>query len=337
MGKMKKGHLGIIVGILFCLIFLSFGRQADSEEQKPVHLSLATFKSGSSFYIEGQAIASIIQKALPKGSTVDVLPYSGGVGNPMLLDKGKVELALDLPVEAGLAFKGEPPYKKPMKELRLLVSGLDTYWYAFAVRKDTGITSFQEIKQKHYPLRLVLLPMGSSGEWDTVNVFKAYGMDVYKDLKAWGGRVTNTSFPTAVEMMRDGKADAFGQLCTPGHPSWTQLATTTKIRFLPLDKQVQKQLIKKYGFRRGVIPAGTFRGVTKNVPVLGFATNVITTDKLPEELAYKITKAICEHKRDIVAAYANAKVFDPKTAWNESNVPLAPGAAKYYKEAGYMR
>jgi TRAP transporter TAXI family solute receptor len=336
MGKKRRRNLGIILGISFCVLFLSFGRPAYSEEQKPVHLSLATFKSGSGWYIMGQTMADIMQKALPKGSTVDVLPYSGGVGNPLLLHQGKADLAMGFGVETGLAIKGESPYKESMKELRLLAAGFDTYWYAFAVREATGITSFKEIKEKHYPLRLVILPKGSSGEWDTIKIFKAYGMDLYADLKAWGGKVTNTSFPTAVEMMKDGLADAFGQLCTPGHPSWTQLATMAKIRFLPIDKEVRDQLIKEYGFRRGVIPAGTFNGVTKDVPVLGFATNLITTDKLPEEVAYKITKAICEHKQDLVAAYKAAKVFDPKTAWEEADIPLDPGAARYYKEAGYM-
>jgi TRAP transporter TAXI family solute receptor len=336
MGKMRRASFGLVFGVTFCVLLLSFGSPSFAGEEQPVHLSLATFKSGSSWYIMGQGLTDIMQKALPKGSTVDVLPYSGGVGNPLLLHRGKADLALCFGVETGLAMNGEPPYKEPMKELRLLASGFDTYWYAFAVRAATGIQSFEEIKKKHYPLRLVVLPKGSSGEWDTIKVFKAYGIDLYKDLKAWGGKVTNTSFPSAVEMMKDGQADAFGQLCTPGHPSWTQLATMAKIRFLPMDKKVQDQFVKEYGFRRSVIPKGTFSGMTKDVPVLGFATNLITTDKLPEEVAYQITKAVCEHKKDLLTTYEAANVFDPSSAWKEGNIPLHPGAAKYYKEAGYM-
>jgi TRAP transporter TAXI family solute receptor len=326
----------IIIGVSLVITVLALGCSAYAQEGKPVHLSMATFKSGSGWFIMAQAMAEIMKKSLPQDSGVDVLPYSGGVGNPKLLHQGKADLAMGFPVESRLALKGEGPYSEPIKELRLLASGFDTYWYVFSVRKETGITSIKEIKEKKFPLRLVILPKGSSGEWDTGKVLAAYGISLYEDFKKWGGKVTNTSFPSAVEMMKDGQADAFAHVCTPGHPSWTQLATMVDIRFLPIDKEIQQQFIDKYGFSAGVIPKGTFRGVTKDVPVLGFATNLITTDKMPDEVAYAITKAICTNKETLVNTYKAAEVFDPKTAW-KGTIPLHPGAERYYKEAGYMK
>jgi TRAP transporter TAXI family solute receptor len=283
-----------------------------------------------------QAMAKVMKEALPPGSTVDVLPYSGGVGNPLLLHQGKADLALCFPVESGLAIKGQAPYKEPMKEIKLLAEGFDTYWYAFAVREDTGLKGFEDIKDKRYPLRLAILPKGSSGEWMTGKVLGAYGIDMYKDLAAWGGKVMNTSFPAAVEMMQDGQAGAFGQVCTPGHPSWTQLATMVKIRFLPTGEKIMDAFVKEFGFSKGAIPKGTFRGVSENIPTLGFATNLITTDRLPEDVAYRIAKAICEHKDDLVATYKAANVFNPQKAW-AGNIPLHTGAEKFYREAGYMK
>lgn len=336
MARDLKVSLKKVLSISLVVAFIAFSTHVFAQDGKPVNLSMATFKSGSGWFIMGQALAEIMKSALPKNSTVDVLPYSGGVGNPKLLHKGKADLAMGFPVETELAIKGEGPFKKPLKEIRLLAAGFDTYWYVFSVRDETGLKSLRDIKEKRFPLRLVILPKGSSGEWDTSKVTEAYGIDLYKDFKAWGGKVTNTSFPSAVEMMKDGQANAFAHVCTPRHPSWTQLATMVKIRFLPIDKNILEQFVKKYGFNKGIIPKGTFRGVTKDIHALGFSTNLITTDKLPEEVAYKITKAICTHKKDLVTTYKAARVFDPKKAW-KSRIPLHPGAEKYYREAGYMK
>jgi len=315
-----------------CFLIFSVAAHAQSGPQK---LAMATFKTGSGWYVMGQAMSRIMTPALPAGSKVDVLPYTGGVGNPMLLDKGKADIALGFPVETGLAIKGEPPYKKKIPELKMLVGNTDTYWYVFAVRADTPIRSFSDIKEKKFPLRLVVLPKGSSGEWDTRKVLEAYGI-TYDDIKSWGGKVNHVSFPTAVEMMKDGQADAFGQVCTPGHPAWTQLSTTAALRFLPIDKEQAGKFVSEYGFRESFLPKGVFKGVEQDTPVLGFATCVITTTRMPDDIAYKITKAICENKAELITTYKGAAVFDPQKA-TQVPLPLHPGAEKYYKEAGILK
>lgn len=314
--------------------FLLCGAVAGAQAA-PQKLALASFKTGSGWYVMAQTMAKLMKGSLPAGSQVDVLPFSGGVGNPMLLAQGKADMGLSFPVETGLAIKGEAPYKQKIPNLKLLVGNLDTYWYVFAVRAETPIKSFQDIKAKKFPLRLAVLPKGSSGEWDTRKMLASYGI-TFKDIVSWGGKVNYVSFPTAVEMMKDGQADAFGQLCTPGHPSWTQLATMTKLRFLPVDKAVGDKFAKDYGFNMSYLPKGSFRGVEAPVPVLGFATCLITTDKMPLDVAYKITKAICSNKQELVTAYKGAKAFDPKKAASVA-LPLHPGAQKYYREAGTIK
>ena len=103
-----------------------------------------------------------------------------------------------------------------------------------------------------------------------------------------------------------------------------------------MEESVIDMFSKKYGFTASVIPKGTFRGVEEGVPALGFATNLITTDKLPDDVAYEVTKAIAMHKDQITATYKAFEVFKPERAW-DSNIPLHPGAKKFYIEAGYMK
>ncbi len=332
---MSIKHSKMTVAIGLALGLLAIGAMALAGASGPQKLPLATFKTGSGWYVMGQTMSKLIMSVLPKGSKVDVLPYSGGVGNPMLLDKGKAGIALGFPVETGLAIRGLPPYKKKMSQLRALVGNLDTYWYVFSVRTNIPIKSLADLKKKKYPLRLVVLPKGASGEYDTRKVLEAYGI-TYDDIRSWGGKVSHVSFPTAVEMMKDGQAQAFAHVSTPGHPAWTRLATMTKLRFLPMDKKVVQDFSAKYGFRESYLPKGVFRGVKSNTLVLGFSTCLITTTKMSTEVAYKITKAICSNKDQLVAAYKGAKVFDPKKA-AQVPLPLHPGAKKYYQEMGYIK
>ena len=59
---------------------------------------------------------------------------------------------------------------------------------------------------------------------------------------------------------------------------------------------------------------------------------------MSEDLAYRITKAICENRDALVAEHKGMSGFRVKDAWRPENVgiPLHPGAVRYYKEKGLM-
>jgi TRAP transporter TAXI family solute receptor len=304
---------------------------------EPVHLKFASFKMGSGWYVMGATIVDLLKKQLPSGSTVDLLPHSGGVGNAVLISKKDAQMGLGVNVTNQWAYEGRVAYKEKMTSLRGLVGGMDTYWLAVMLTAKTPITSFQEIIDKKYPLKLMLLPKGSLGAYGAFQIMEAYGISE-KDIKSWGGSITQTSFGAIVSAMKDGRANAFIQVITPGHPSVTELATTTGLRFLSLREDVINKLAAT-GWDRSIMPAGTFKGQDEAVRTTGFTTTLITTEEFPEDLAYLVTKIVCENKDALVKAYAGMKVFDPATAWKPDKVgiPLHVGALKYYKEKGWMK
>src|SRR5262249_7666383 len=58
-------------------------------------------------------------------------------------------------------------------------------------------------------------------------------------------------------------------------------------------------------------------------------------DDAPEQAAYDIAKAIDEH-HDGLKWYIRPYSYDPRTAWSNIDVPLHPGAERYYREVGYL-
>lgn len=63
---------------------------------------------------------------------------------------------------------------------------------------------------------------------------------------------------------------------------------------------------------------------------------LVCHEKLEEEVAYEIVKAIFEHLRDLKAVYKDAEKMSPETAVNGSPIPFHPGASRYYKEKKVM-
>ena len=72
---------------------------------------------------------------------------------------------------------------------------------------------------------------------------------------------------------------------------------------------------------------------------MGSPTILIVRADLDEEVVYTVTKALLENKAALDKGHAGLKPFDPETAWKQEklSVPLHPGAARYYKERGWMK
>jgi TRAP transporter TAXI family solute receptor len=305
-------------------------------QPKPARLRIATQFLGSSWYVYGASIAAILHKAFPKGSSFDVLPFTGAVGNMKLLKQGDADMALGFTAMSRWAHKGEHAFDKPMSDLRGLIGAMDDFYLGVVVRADAGVNSIDQIVKERKPLSWMTVPVGGGGEFSSRRLMAAYGFS-YDDLRKWGGRVQNTGFGAIRAQIKDGRAQVVSHVVTKAHPSMVEITTTTKVKFLPLRADVIAKLVKE-GYGKAVLPAGTYRGQEVKVPTVGLHTNLVTLASLPEKVAYTVTKSICENTKSLARGHAAFKGFSCKKAWTPDalGVPLHRGAARYYKEKGYM-
>ncbi len=327
---MKK--LLAIITIL-CLVTMAVPVGAQ-EVKSPVHLRFASLDLGSAWYVYAAAFAKLWREALPKGSTIDVLPFAGGVGNAMILDKGDAELGLLFSSTAKWAVEGKLAYSKKIDAVTGLVGGLDKYYIAVMATKRSGITSLEDVAKKKMPVRIVAQPMGSASEYSMRVLLEAYGM-TYDNIKSWGGAVTPTSTGVAQAQMQDGKADLWINVITAGHPAISELAISTDLVFLPMSDEIIRKM-EPYGYKRTKLPAKTFKGQDQEVPLVGWPTILVAHKDLKPEVAYLFTKTLVENKEKLVKSHAGFKDFNPGEAW-KLDVPLHPGAAKYYREKGMIK
>lgn len=320
------------------LFLISFSISAEAQELKsPVHLRLASQDLGSAWYVYGATFGKLWRNVLPRGSTIDVLPFGGAPANALLIEKGDADLAFSFTAIANWAVQGKVAYSKKMDVITGLIGGLDKYYLAAIATKRSGISSLEEVAKKKLPARFVSQPVGSSGEFSMRLLFEAYGMN-YDAIKSWGGSVTPTSTGVAQAQMTEGKADIWIQVVTAGHPAVSELALSTDLNFLPTGEPIIKKMTE-YGYEKTVLPAKVFKGQDKEVSYVGFPTILIAHKDLNPEVAYLLTKIIVENKDALVKAHAGFRDFNPEEAWKlaKYGIPLHPGAEKYYRDKGMMK
>jgi TRAP transporter TAXI family solute receptor len=335
----KRKSLGLVLLLLFCLTgFFASGEAQTTPPGKPVILKLATLDVGSSWYGYGATFAEMIHRELPKGSRVDVLPYSGSIGNPKLVSRGEVDMGLAMGVAANWAYNGKFMFDQKYQELRGLVGGIDQYYYGAILRDEVKINSLREVKEKKAAVKIVTQPEGTLNAVMSYQVLEAYGL-TKEDIRQLGGTITHTSTDVIAADMRDGRANLWFQPITLGHPSVTDVALTTKIRFLPYEPEIVKKLTEAYGFSAVTLKGGSFQGQKEDVPMIGYTTGLFASAKMPESVAYAITKALCDGEKKLKATYKGMNSFNPASAWDSkiTGLPLHPGAKKYYREKGYMK
>jgi TRAP transporter TAXI family solute receptor len=307
------------------------------QAQQPVNLAMATLGQGTAWYIYGATMADLLRKALPAGSNVDVKPFSGGVGNAKLVARNETPIGLSFTVTNRWASLGTEAYDARIDNLRALVGGLDTYYLVVVAAKKLNVGSLKDVKDRKLAVKAFSQPVGSLGEFAMRQLFREHGLS-YADLKGWGGSATHANYNIIVDAFKDGRADVLVAVVTPKHPSISEIAAFTDVRFLAIEPERVKGLTA-LGYKPATMPADTFKNQPQPVVTVGFPTVLITNAGLAEPLAYTVTKTIIENKDALVRGHAGLAEFDPKTAWqpDEVGLPLHPGAERAYREKGWMK
>ncbi len=82
-------------------------------------------------------------------------------------------------------------------------------------------------------------------------------------------------------------------------------------------------------------PSPAFEQIREEIPVQAYDVVFFTNAKTPDDVIYKITKAVFENKKDMAAVFPALNRFDPnKMAKKYDVLQYHPGAIKYFTEKG---
>ena len=303
-----------------------------------VSARIATAGLGGSWYVYGAGMADLVKTKLQPGSSFDVLPIAGAIGNIKLVQKGEAEFGLSFPMPSAESCKGYGAFKTKQDKVRGVMGGLDVFYFGTFVTTKSGAMSWSDIAAAKNGFRLLTANIGGTGE-NGVRQVLALLDSGKKKVKAKGGSVKVIARAQTASAISDGKADGWAHVVTRGHPAATQLTTTNDMRMLGLPDNVIKGMISKHGWIAATVPANTFKGQTEAVKTVKAATNVLASADVPDEVVYTFTKTVMENAARVRKMHSGLSKFDPKSAVAPGlvgNCPFHPGAVKYYKEAGLM-
>ena len=314
--------------------------------EQPVSLSIAaTSKRVDIAHVV--ALSFFNSAPLPRRSQLDLAmgwrdSPLGGTGPALLIDKKRHDFGFGNPVGlARMAYLGRGFYRK---KIPLRAIGVFPTWdrLIFAVRKRTGIESIHDIKKRQYPLRISTRRMGKlqTTLYVIEEVLKAYGIRL-ADFEKWGGKIMEAPSPSSAERMhhiRSGDADA---VFDEGVKSWGTLALASGMRFLAVDDAALRRL-ERIGFPRAALTQKHYATMERDIQTVDFSgwTFFCHAD-LPFSVAYHMAKAVdlCHGKIPVDHFDRRPMTMGEFCRGGEAgqlNIPLHPGAKKYFREKGYL-
>jgi TRAP transporter TAXI family solute receptor len=261
------------------------------------------------------------EKAVP-GLNVQSLP-GAGIANVRGVDEGKADVGFGNSISTVDGLKGIAPFPKAVTNV-CNVATLYPQYYQVVVRADAGVNSIKDLKGKG----LTTQQRGNTGELITAQLLKVNGMS-YTDVKA-----SFVGYTDSVTQMQDGHAVAFTLGTTIPSGAVMDLAAAREIKLLDLSDQLDEMRKINPGYTLVTVPKGTYPKQDKDVKVIGYATHIVASCKLPEDTVYAMTKAMAQNIPSMVAVNKSISGLTPKAMAEDIGVPFHPGAAKYYKEAG---
>ncbi|WP_018690246.1 TAXI family TRAP transporter solute-binding subunit [Ahrensia kielensis] len=294
---------------------------------------LNTASTGGTYHPVGTAISTLTKiKLLPTEKfSLTAVNSAGSGANIQAMGSGTADFAILQGLYGSYAAQGTGPITEPQTGLRS-VSMLWQNVEQFVVPVDKAPTgTVSDI----VALKGMSAGMGSqnSGTLESNAVLlSGLGIDVEKDFEL----VYAGYGPTADAMSN-------GQVVVAGIPSGTPTGAITKLmasnegKFTVLDV-TEEELAKMDGGRElwvpFTIPAGAYPGQEEDINTIAQPNFLAVNDSVDEEHVYQLTKTLYENLGFLTAIHPATKDMALEKALAGLPLPLHPGAARYYKEAG---
>lgn len=328
---MKKILVLVLALVLVCLPL--------TVSAESVELLIGTQETGTAGYTYATAIMNCIQTI--DGYSVSLVSNSSGnVTSPILIQEGECDITVSNSAPALWAVTtGVESASLPVcPDVRCVAGGLGKDFINVMFTKkfvdETGISTIEELVEKEQPVRLICKKNGSFGELAAERVFGVFGIDI-NNPPAW-----LTVEKAGGSAIKDGLCDDLYDMTIDhigaGQANTTELCINHDMVDVQMSEETMQALCEQ-GYDYVTVPAGTWNGQDVDILSVGSQQCIIVAADMPDDVAYAITKALCENTDILVNASAVLGNFNPEVAGSKAltGCDLHPGAAKYYEEMGY--
>ncbi|MGH7771747.1 MAG: TAXI family TRAP transporter solute-binding subunit [Candidatus Binatia bacterium] len=286
------------------------------------------------------------------GGSVPVAIIAPALNRLDWVSGGELDLGWVFPaVRATWAHEGKRSWRgKPLTNLRSVARFPRLDRQLFALAPWCPVKDLGQIGREK---RAIRLGVRSDELYEHENaILRQYGYSL-ADVEAWGGRWWHVGVGlTALdEEIGSRNVDVvIGHASTEG--VW-QTVAANGFRFIGLEEHVTAGL-ENEGYSRNIIPVGFLPSIQEPLLTIDLSDNLlITRAEVDDSIIYTIAKSIDRNRKRIEEAsvtvsytysqplpvpfltYSSTLTQAIAKQW-ETKIPLHPGAARYYREAGHL-
>jgi hypothetical protein len=297
-------------------------------------IRLGTSEFGGTFYTQGAAFAELFNRGRVEGDKCVVQTTDASIHNAEQLDGGGLEFGFMASNWIGRAKDATLPFTRKIA-LRM-VAPANAGPMFFIKLATSPIASTADFKGK----RIAIGPKGSGMEQHIHTIFGVLGISFDSFTPVHMG------FAEGADALIAGAIDAQFQPPIPNNVM-TDLSQRADVRVLPYAPGQLEKVLAQVPFYRGVtMEKNVFRGVVEDSAQLAVVNVLVTHERIAEAVVHDMTKAIVENLDRLPAMNPLFKglknLFEPLrtkgvAAFEFGGVELHPGAARAYRETGYLK
>ncbi len=311
---------------------------AASHAQAQDFYRLATLGPGSSPYLVMSTFAQIVGERL---DGVQIQVNATGAATQHALEAGSGNLdffmwsaSVHQNMAEGTAMFANIPQAADLSQNLRAVFAFPLGLYHIITYADSGIESLEDLEGK----TVFLGPPGGGATVIMQQVVEgATGLKPGEDFQQ-----VQLGWEAAAQSFQDGRIDVYVNSTNVPSPVIQQMALSRQIRFLGLTEEhlakepVQAILNRPGGLTDEIAPDAYGDNQVNEEPVvtLGSIVGVGAGAHLSDEAVYDITRAFWEGAEVAAASTPWLRQVSIDNALQDLNLPLHPGALRYYEEVG---
>ena len=284
------------------------------------------------YYAAGGAICRLVNKDRAKhGLRCSVESTGGSVFNANAIRAGELDMGVvQSDVQYG-AVKGEGQFKGagPSTDLRAMFS-MHSEPMTVVVRKELNAQSLTDLKGKRFNIG----NPGSGHRAGADDLLAAFGMKT-SDL----GLASELKADEHGPALCDGKIDGF--VFAIGHPSANIQDPTTACgaKLLSVQGDGVNKLVAQHSYlAKATIPGGTYPNNAQATNTYGVLATFVASAKTSPDTVYAVVKQVFDNFDDFKKLHpALAHLQPQEMVKNGLTAPLHEGAARYFKEKGWIQ
>ena len=301
--------------------------------QEDTDYVLSTASTGGTYHPVGTAIATLSKvKLLPDEKfSLTAVNSAGSGANVQAMAAGTADFAILQGLYGSYAATGTGPVSEPQQNLRavsMLWQNVEQFLLANDLVESGTVSDM--MKAKGQPVAMGKENSGTLGSNEVL--LSGLGVDFANDFE-----FVYAGYGPSVEAMANGQAVGAGIPAGVPTSAITQLMSSNGDAFTLLS--VTEEEATKMDGGRGLwtpytIPAGTYPGQDADVATVAQPNFLAVNADVDENHVYLLTKTIYENLPFLQAIHPATKAMALDKALAGLPVPLHPGAARYYEEAG---